>query len=219
MDHLNLADAFVTFFALIGPQKVLLSVARMARTRDVHNIRLVMTYAAGMAACVEVGCALTAPWVASFFHITAASVALAAGVVFFGYAVGMVFGVHFGEDAHSLTPDEDEAAMDPRHPVSSGVRELLLPFVVSPLAVAAALEESLTASTWASRGVVAAAYGAVIAVDLAAAVILAPLMQRARPMSLEVLSRLLGILLSAVAVNLFLEGLAALGVHLSTGHG
>jgi multiple antibiotic resistance protein len=216
VEHLNLADAFVTFFALIGPQKVLLSVARMARTRDVRNIRLVMTYAAGAAACVEVGCALTAPWVASFFHITTASVELAAGLMFFVYAVGMVFGYHFGEDTHALgldEPDEPDDAGD-RHPVSSGVRELLLPFVVSPLAVAAALEESLTASDWGSRGVVALAFVAVIAVDLTATLALAPLMGRMRATSLEVLSRLLGILLSAVGVSVFLQGLAVLGVHM-----
>jgi small neutral amino acid transporter SnatA (MarC family) len=37
-------------------------------------------------------------------------------------------------------------------------------------------------------------------------------------MSLEVLSRLLGILLSAVGVTLFLAGLSELGVHLVTSH-
>jgi multiple antibiotic resistance protein len=36
--------------------------------------------------------------------------------------------------------------------------------------------------------------------------------------SLETLSRLLGILLAAVGVNLFLQGLAALGAHLGPGH-
>ena len=34
MDSLNLADTFITFFALFGPQKVLLSFARLSRTVD-----------------------------------------------------------------------------------------------------------------------------------------------------------------------------------------
>jgi len=34
MDSLNLADTFVTFLALIGPQKVLLSFGRLSRTLD-----------------------------------------------------------------------------------------------------------------------------------------------------------------------------------------
>jgi multiple antibiotic resistance protein len=84
--------------------------------------------------------------------------------------------------------------------------------------VAAALEGSLAASNWGSRGVVAGAYTAVVAVDLIVTVAFAPLMRRIHASSLEVLSRLLGILLSAVAANLFLQGLSALGVHLSSGH-
>jgi multiple antibiotic resistance protein len=235
VDRLDLADAFITLFTLLGPQKVLLSVARLARTREAHRVRLVMTYATLAAACVGVTCTLTAPWLASFFHITAASVEIAAGLVFFIYAVCLVFGIHPGhgidEEAGSLSQDGgtdanaagDEAG-DADHDLagkqlgSDGFRLLLLPFVVSPLGVAAALEGSLTAGNWASRGVVAGAYATVVAVDLIAAVMFAPLMRRLHVSSLEVLSRLLGILLSAVGVNLFLQGLAALGVHVGPGH-
>jgi len=213
VDPLNLADAFVTFFAVLGPQKVLLSVAQMARTRDIRDIHFVEAYAAIAAVCVGVACTLAAPWIASLFHITTASVALASGVVFFVYAIGMVFGVHLGEGTA-----EDEDTADARHPVSSGFRELLLPFIVSPLGVAAALEASLTVSNWSARVTVAGAYTAVVAVNFAAALVFGPLIRRAHPTSLEVLSRLLGILLTAVGVDLFLQGLAALGVHIGGGH-
>jgi small neutral amino acid transporter SnatA (MarC family) len=232
VDRLDLADAFITLFALLGPQKVLLSVARMARTREVHHVRLVMAYAALAAACVGVGCTLVGPWLASFFHITAASEEIAAGLVFFIYAVCLVFGIHLGDDPGAETgppgqggdagPTAGDGRGDGHQPDrgragSDGFRMLLLPFIVSPLGVAAALEGSLTASDWSSRGVVAGAYAAVVAVDLLAAVLLAPLMRRIHVSSLEVASRLLGLLLSAVGVNLFLQGLAALGVHVSHG--
>ncbi len=210
---LNLADAFVTFFALLGPQKILVAVARMAKARDPRGVRLAVTYAAAVAAGVGVAFALTAPWIATFFHITTASVELAAGLVFFVYAIGLVFGAHFGENG----PHDDKEGDGARHPVGSGFRELLLPLVVSPLGVAAILEESITASDWGARWVVAGAYAAVVAVDLVAAVTLAPLMRRAQATPLEVLSRLLGILLSAVGVSLFLHGLSVLGVHLASG--
>jgi multiple antibiotic resistance protein len=213
VNSLNLADAFVTFFAVLGPHKVLLPVTRLAQERPPRVVRLVMAYAAVSAACVGVACALTAPWVATFFHITTASVGLAAGVLFFVYAIGMVFGVHLGEE-----PPEGEAGDLGEHPVTNGFRTLLLPFIVSPLGVAAALEASLTAGDWGARGVAAGAYAAVVAVDLAAVAIFTPLMRRVTPTSLEMLSRLLGILLAAVGVNLFLIGLEALGVHVGTGH-
>lgn len=220
VESLNLADAFVTFVAVLGPQKVLLSAVRVSRGRSVRNVRLVALYAAAAAAAAGVVCALTAPWIATFFHITTASVELSAGLVFFIYAVGLVFGVHLGEEPENghdgpAGAGENTAEYAREHPVSSGLRDLLLPFIVSPLGVAAAMETSLIAHDWKARGVVAAAYAAVAAVDLIAVLAFTPLMRRAHPTSLEFLSRLLGVLLTAVGVVVFLQGLSSLGVHLA----
>ena len=221
VESLNLADAFVTLIAVLGPQKVLLSVVRMSHGRSRHDARLATLYAAAAAACVGVVFELTAPFITSFFHITTASVQLAAGLVFFVYAIGLVFGVHLGEeseDGHNGAEARDEHAGVGEHPVSSGFRALLLPFIVSPLGVAVAVESSLTVHDWGARGIVAAAYVAVAALDLIAVLVFLPLIHQAHPIFLEMLSRLLGILLSAVGANLFLQGLAALGVHIGGSH-
>jgi multiple antibiotic resistance protein len=61
MESLNLADTFVAFLALMGPQKVLLSFARLGRTLDVRSIRRVASACSIAAACVGVACALSAP--------------------------------------------------------------------------------------------------------------------------------------------------------------
>jgi multiple antibiotic resistance protein len=89
---------------------------------------------------------------------------------------------------------------------------MLLPFVVSPLAVAADLEESLSAHSWGGRWVVAGAFALVALIDMVCALVFAPLLRRTHESLLEVLSRLLGILLAAVGVQLFLSGLVTLGV-------
>jgi multiple antibiotic resistance protein len=217
MVSLNLADTFITFLALLGPQKVLLSFARISRTLDARSLRIVAAATAATAAIVGALCALTAPWLATFFHIGPASLALASGLVFFIYAVGLVLGIHFDPAealAHSSS-DEDDA--DPTHPLRSGFRAMLLPFVVSPLAVAADLEESLAADGWGARWVVAGAFALVALIDALLAVIFANVLRRTHESILEVLSRLLGILLAAVGVQLFLAGLTTLGV-LHTGH-
>jgi multiple antibiotic resistance protein len=216
MASLNLADTFVTFLALLGPQKVLLSFARIGRTLDVRTLRLVAAATAFTAAVVGALLALTAPWLATFFHISPAALALASGLVFFVYAVGLVLGIHFDSaeaPAKAIPDDEgDEGDADPSHPLRSGFRAMLLPFVVSPLAVAAALEESLSADHWSARWVVAGAFALVALIDALCAVVFAPLLRRTHESILEVLSRLLGILLAAVGVQLFLEGLTTLGV-------
>ena len=98
MESLNLADTFVTFLALIGPQKVLLSFGRLARTLDDHSVRVVAAATAGTAAIIGVICALTAPWITTFFHIGAPELGLSAGLLFIIYAIGLVLGIHFDAD-------------------------------------------------------------------------------------------------------------------------
>ncbi len=96
---------------------------------------------------------------------------------------------------------------------------MLLPFVVSPLAVAAALQLSLAAGDWGDRWTIVAALAVVALIDAASAIAFAPLLGRAHQSILEMLSRLLGVLLAAVGVQLFLLGLTALGVlHSAPGH-
>src|SRR6201996_4883580 len=215
MVSLDLADTFVTFLALMGPQKVLISFAHLARTLDVHSLRIVATASAFTSAVVGVLCALTAPWLATFFHISSASLALASGLAFFVYALGLVLGIHFDLAEVPAVPisngEGGDGEADPSHPLRSGFRAMLLPFVVSPLAIAADLDQSLNANDWGARWVVAGAFALVPLIDLLCAVILAPVLRRTHESILEVLSRLLGILLAAVGVQLFLHGLKTLG--------
>jgi multiple antibiotic resistance protein len=219
MASLNLADTFIAFLALAGPQKVLLAFAQLARTLDVRSLRLVAAATALTAAVIGTLCALTAPWLATFFHISPGALALASGLVFFVYAVGLVLGIHFD---HELAPagsiPDGQSAADPSHPLRSGFRAMLLPFVVSPLAIAADLEVSLSASDWGARWVVAGAFALVALLDALCAVIFAPVLRRTNESILEVLSRLLGILLAAVGVQLFLHGLETLGVAFHAAH-
>jgi multiple antibiotic resistance protein len=234
MTSLNLADMLALFLSVIGPQKVLLSFARIGQTLDASSVRLVAVIAAVASAGVGFVCALTAPWLATFFHISTPALELAAGLAFFVYALALVFGIHvdLADPAHapSYVPAPGAvsgrgpvplpapgaggagAEPDPDHPISSGVRTLLLPWVVSPLAVAAVLEESLVAGSWGDRWQVAGAFALIAILNAVSGILLGPLLGRTHDNVLEVFSRLLGILLAAVGVQLFLVGLTTLGV-------
>jgi multiple antibiotic resistance protein len=220
MESLNLVDTFVTFLALIGPQKVLLSFGRLARTLDDHSVRVVAAATAGTAAIIGAICALTAPWITAFFHIGAPELSLSAGLLFIIYAIGLVLGIHFDTDrphkaasAANAADDEDAADdADSTHPLTSGFRAMLLPFVVSPIAIAADLEVSISAGGWGGRWTVAGAFALVALVDMLFTWVFAPLLRRMHDSVLEVLSRLLGTLLAAVGVGVFLQGLTELGV-------
>lgn len=244
MSSLNFADMVVTFLALLGPQKVLLAFGRIARTLDPQSLRVVIVTTAAAATSIGVICDLTAPWLATFFHISDASVQLAGGLVFFVYALCMVLGIHF--DIDFATPGHGAgsggsggssggaggsgsggaggsggsggAEADPTHPVTSGFRAMLLPFVVSPLAVAAALEISLSSPDWRGRWLVAGAFALVAIIDAGCALLFAPMLGRAHEVLLDALSRLLSVLLAAVGVELFLGGLTTLGLLNSNVH-
>ena len=122
MTSLNLADMLALFLSVIGPQKVLLSFARIAQTLDAKSVRLVAVIAA-MAYRGRLGfvCALTAPWLATFFHISTPALELAAGAAFFVYALALVFGIHIdlADPAHVPLSGSGERAVGVSVPAGS----------------------------------------------------------------------------------------------------
>ncbi|WP_441246305.1 MarC family protein [Kitasatospora sp. McL0602] len=209
MAAFNLSSAFVTFFAVVGPPKVLLSFAHAARDRAPAELRRLTLASTLVAAVVGVAMAYSADFLTSFFHISDQSLQLAGGVIFFIYAVALVLGVHLGgssggeEDAHLASP------------LADGLRELLLPYVASPLAITAVLVESLEEDSLSWHTTIAGAYLAVLAINCLCVLALSRILRRTHQTSLEVLSRLLGLLLAAVGVELFLTGLRSVGVHIA----
>ncbi|MFB6892656.1 MarC family protein [Kitasatospora sp. NPDC056327] len=207
----NLSSAFIAFFAVVGPPKVMLSFARLATTRTAGELRRLAAWSSLVSAVIGVILAYSADFVTSLFHISDQSLQLAGGLIFFVYAVALVFGVHLGAGT-------DEGDEHLSNPMIDGIRELLLPYLASPLAVSAVLVGSLAKDDWGWRTTVAGAYVAVVAINFVCVAALAPLMLRTHRTSLEVVARLLGLLLAAVGVELFLNGLDGLGVHMADGH-
>ncbi|MFJ3215070.1 MarC family protein [Kitasatospora sp. NPDC086801] len=206
----NLSSAFITFFAVVGPPKTLLAFARLASTRSTRELRRLAAWSTIISAVIGLVLGFTADEVTTLFHISDQSLQLAGGTIFFIYAVALVFGVHLGGESE----DDDHLP----NPMVDGIRELLLPYIASPLAITAVLVGSLARNDWGWKATVAGAYLAVVVINYVCVALLAPLMQRTHRTSLEVLSRLLGLLLAAVGVELFLTGLAGLGVHLPEAH-
>jgi multiple antibiotic resistance protein len=206
MDELAAITVFVTFFAVVGPPKILIAFAHLSRERTPAEMRRLTLVSSLVAAAVGVVIAYSADLLTSFFHVSDQALFLAGGVIFFVYAVALVLGTHLGGGP---VEDEEDSSL------VSGLRELLLPYIVSPLAVTAELVESLDEDTWSWRTTVALMYLAVLVVDFLCIVVLIPLLPRIHVTALEVLSRVLGLLLAAVGVEVFLHGLEALGVHMA----
>ncbi|MBD0689930.1 MarC family protein [Streptomyces sp. CBMA123] len=207
----NLSSAFITFFAVVGPPKTLLTFAQLAADRSDRELRRLAAWSTLISALIGLVLGFGADAVTTLFHISDESLRLAGGAIFFFYAVALVFGIHLGRD-----DDGDEGHL--ANPLAEGIRELLLPYIASPLAVSAVLVASLNRDDVGWKAAVAGAYVAVVVLNYVCVAVLAPLLRRTHQTLLEVLSRLLGLLLAAVGIELFLEGLAGLGVHLTSVH-
>ncbi|MCM2387315.1 MarC family protein [Streptomyces albipurpureus] len=202
MNALSFSAALITFVSVVGPPKVLLSFAHLAHVHPTPQLRSIAFLSCGTAILIGLATSFTAPWLLDLFHISAPALLLAGGIIFFLYAIGLVLGIHIGsETAHEHGSD-----------VTSAMRELLVPFVVSPLAMTALLIEATARSTWAWRSTVAGAYIVVIALDLVCILFLERVLRATHHATVELLSRLLGLLLAAVSIDLVLDGLGALGV-------
>ncbi|MCX4391745.1 MarC family protein [Streptomyces sp. NBC_01767] len=205
MNALTFSAALITFVSVVGPPKVLISFAHLAELHPTRQLRTIAFISCGVAVFIGLVASLTAPLLLDLFHISTPALLLAGGIIFFLYAVGLVLGIPTGMDA----PDQD--APD----VTSGLRELLVPFVVSPLAMTALLIEATARSSWTWRSTVAGAYVAVILLDLVCILLLERVLRATHHATIELLGRLLGLLLAAVSIDLVLDGLAELGVGLS----
>ncbi|MFG3496204.1 MarC family protein [Streptomyces sp. NPDC047928] len=202
MNALSFSAAFITFFSVVGPPKVMLSFAGLAQLHPRRQLRTIALISTAAALFVGLVTGFTAPWLLDLFHITTPALKLAGGLIFFLYAVGLVVGVHVGSDR----PGQDAPDL------VSGVRELLMPYVVSPLAMTGLLVEAAARDSWTWRSTVVGAYVAVIVLDLLCVLVLARLLERTHHATIELLGRLLGLLLAAVGVDLVLDGLSDLGV-------
>ncbi|WP_031079578.1 MarC family protein [Streptomyces sp. NRRL S-118] len=202
MDALTYSSAFITFFSVVGPPKVLLAFGELAHLHGTAQLRSIAGIASGAAVFVGLVAGLTASWLLDLFHISTPALQLAGGIIFFLYAVGLVLGVHLGSDR----PQQDAPDL------VSGVRELLMPYIVSPLAMTAVLIEAAERDSWTWRSTVVGAYVTVLALDLVCVLVLANILRRTHHATIELLGRLLGLLLAAVGVDLVLDGLTDLGV-------
>ncbi|AXI77698.1 MarC family protein [Peterkaempfera bronchialis] len=203
MNQLSLGDTFITFLAVVGPPKVLLSFAVLAQSRTTRELQILALVSSAGAALVGLLADFAAPVLFGLFHISTQALEIAGGVIFFVYAIGLVLGLHLGSEAHQAGPR-----------LADGVRELLLPYVVSPLAMTAVLLEAVERNGWTWRATVGGAYVAVIALDLLCVLLLAQLLRRTHHTTIELLGRLLGLLLAAVGIDLVLDGMQGLGVPL-----
>jgi multiple antibiotic resistance protein len=190
MAAMSFVEAFSILIAVVGPPKILLAFVEDTAGVDARQRWRVALTSTAIALATGLFVVVAGRLLLNMFHISGGALMLASGVILFVHALDLVLG------------RKQEPPADP----TGGTHELATAYYANPVAVAY-LFLMAEVSTLPSSFVLAGAYVAVIALDLAAISVLGILLRYVKMTYAWVLVRILGVLLAALGVDLIITGL------------
>ena len=197
------ATAFATAFTIIDPVGMIpLTVSVTANAPPARRAAIVNQAAAVAAVVILIMGVVGKPLLESL-GITLPAFTIAGGALLFLISVDMLFGRTTGT---KQTPAEERAGAESANPA---VFPLAIPMIAGPGTIATVLVlVTLAAGDRAKLAIVFAAYACAMAVTWACMRLSAQLLRIIGKTGVHVVTRLFGILLSALAVQFVLNGLA-----------
>lgn len=198
----TLISAFVTFLVVVDPLGLTPLFAAMTHGYSEPERRRMVWHATTIATIILFGFALAGDFVLASLGISLAAFRIAGGVLLFLVAIDMLFARQIG--LRSLTANEDAETVQ-RHDIS--VFPLAIPLIAGPGAIASVL--LLMGRAHGDVWIQAAVLGVLLGVLLLTLILL---MLAGRIINLlgvtgiNVVTRVLGILLAALAVQFVLDG-------------
>jgi multiple antibiotic resistance protein len=192
---MTFVEAFSILVAVVGPPKILLAFVMDTAGADARRRWRVALSATAIALATGIFVIAAGRLLIALFHISGGALMLASGVILFIHALDLVL----------------DRKAEPPHEPTGGTHELATAFYANPVAVAYLFLMADT-STLGSSFVLAGAYVAVIALDLAAIAILGIVLRYVKMTYAWVLVRILGVLLAALGVDLIISGLEQLHI-------
>lgn len=200
--------ALTTFFATIGPADLLLVFAALTQKNTQAERRAAALRGILIAAGILLFFAVFGEAMLRLFGITLPALRIAGGILLLLISIDMVFARHSG--ATGTTPEEENEAQS-RADIS--VFPLATPLIAGPGAISAVI--LLTTGTsgfnleWV---VVVVALIAILVLCYAAMLTAIPIQRLLGLTGLAVVSRVVGVLLAALAVQFLLDGIKASGL-------
>ena len=192
-------SALVTFLVVIDPPGVVPIFAGLTRGADRSHRRAMAIRSAVVAWAILLFFALLGKPMLRALGISLASFRIAGGIMLFFIALDMVFEKRTQrreERAHSVEGAEDIS-----------VFPMAIPMIAGPGSIATAMLMVSRADTLSDVGIVLAAMTAVILLTLVALLAAAPLMRLAGERIEAMITRLLGVILAALAAQFVIDGL------------
>ena len=199
-------SAFVTLFVVIDPPGCAPIYAGLTASASPAARRSMALRACLIAGVILVGFALFGQDLLGAMHIELDAFRIAGGIMLFLIALEMLFEKRTERRAKSA---DESHATEPAHDPT--VFPLATPLIAGPGAMASMILLTAKADSYAAKGVVFLCLAAVLLCCLAL-FMAAGLLERALgPTGIKLVSRLLGVLLGALAVQFVLDGLADYG--------
>lgn len=202
------AVAFATFFATIGPLDLAALLAALTPYHTVKQRKKIALKGVSIAAVILTCFALFGNALLAYLGISLSSLRISGGILLLLLGINMVFGMQAGGPRSS--EEETMEAMQ-KHDIS--VFPLAMPLIAGPASMGAAvLLMAAAKGDFILQAVVIAAMLSVLFITLALFMAATQVQKLLGVTGLHVISRTVGIILSALAVQFMLDGLLESGL-------
>jgi multiple antibiotic resistance protein len=200
--------ALSTFFATIGPADLVLVFAALTEKFTTKERRVMALRGTLIATGILIFFAVFGQALLKLFGITIPALRIAGGVLLLLISIDMVFARHSG--GTGTTPEEENEAM--KRPDIS-VFPLATPLIAGPGAISAVILLSTAEGAFtAGWFFVVGAMLAILVVCYAAMLVAIPIQRLLGLTGLAVVSRVVGVLLAALAIQFLIDGIKTSGI-------
>lgn len=199
--------AFATLFATVGVADIAFIFAALTKDNTPAQRRLFATRGVLVALAILLFFAVLGNAILDVFGITIPALRTAGGILLLLIAIDMVFARHSGGTG---TTDEEELEARQSHDIS--VFPLAMPLMAGPGAISAVILLTTGAQSDLEFWLVLAAIVVILALAWLTLLIAIPIQRLLGLTGLSVVSRVVGILLAALAVQFVFDGIQASGL-------
>lgn len=196
-------SSFITFFVVIDPPGCAPIFAGLTSGASAVHRRAMAVRAVLVAACILFGFALFGELLLRALGISLNAFRIAGGIMLFLIALEMVF-----EKRTERREDRAEKILA-EEPADISIFPMAMPMIAGPGSIASVMLLMSQSHGWQQSATVLAAMFAILALSLGALLAAGPLMRLVGAKIEAVVSRLLGVLLGALAVQFVIDGIRA----------
>jgi multiple antibiotic resistance protein len=208
MNIISPVEIFIALFIGMGPIKVLLIFIAMTEGMDQSVRRKMAKRTATIAGIVALGLFALGAILQAILHFSIGSLTIFGGLILLILALGMVVGG--GGSSPEGKRDKD--------PMSLAVSPLAIPLTLNPVGIVILVVASVEVQDLSTAALIIGMILIIALIDLGVLYSADRISKYLSHATVELLERVLGILLGALAIELIVVGLSTLGIIGSTAH-